>query len=70
MNGSACTRIVCRGAAARLGAHSGFSDLNELAGGIRSAMKEAAQAARRLDVYPGVRRDLRRQYRLDWRGWE
>ena len=47
-----------------------LSDLNELAGGIRSAMKEAAQAARRLDVYPGVRRDLRRQYRLDWRGWE
>ena len=47
-----------------------LSDLNELADGIRSAMKEAAQAARRLDVYPGVRRDLRRQYRLDWRGWE
>ena len=47
-----------------------LSDLNELADGIRSVMKEAAQAARRLDVYPGVRRDLRRQYRLDWRGWE
>ncbi len=47
-----------------------LSDLNELADGIRSAMKEAEQAARRLDVYPGVRRDLRRQYRLDWRGWE
>ena len=47
-----------------------LSDLNELADGIRSAMKEAELAARRLDVYPGVRRDLRRQYRLDWRGWE
>ncbi len=47
-----------------------LSDVNELADGIRSAMKEVDQAARRLDVYPGVRRDLRRQYRLDWRGWK
>ena len=47
-----------------------LGDLNEMAGRVRAAMKEAEEAARRLGVYPGVRRDLRRRYRLDWRGWE
>jgi S1-C subfamily serine protease len=37
---------------------------------IRAALAEAGEAARREGVYPGVMRDLRRQHRLEWRGWE
>ncbi len=37
---------------------------------IRAAMAQAGEAARRQGVYPGVMRDLRRQQRLEWRGWD
>jgi hypothetical protein len=37
---------------------------------IRSAIDQAAEAARRSGVYPGVMRDLRRRHRLDWTGWD
>ena len=37
---------------------------------IRTALVEAAETGRRHGVYPGVMRDLRRQHRLDWAGWE
>jgi S1-C subfamily serine protease len=37
---------------------------------FRAEMRRAAEAARRQGVYPGVMRDLRRQHRLDWQGWE
>jgi S1-C subfamily serine protease len=37
---------------------------------FRGEMTRAAEAARRQDVYPGVMRDLRRQHRLEWQGWE
>ena len=37
---------------------------------FRAEMTRAAEAARRQDVYPGVMRDLRRQHRLEWQGWE
>ena len=30
----------------------------------------AEEAARQADIYPGVRRDLRRKYRLDYAGWD
>jgi S1-C subfamily serine protease len=40
------------------------------ADGIRGALAEAGEAARRQGVYPGVMRDLRRQHRLGWRGWD
>ena len=33
-------------------------------------MVSADEAARTASVYPGVRRDLRRKYKLDWDGWE
>jgi hypothetical protein len=37
---------------------------------VRSAMTAADELARRAEVYPGVRRDIRRRYKLDWTGWE
>jgi len=37
---------------------------------IRGVIGQAGEAARRQGVYPGVMRDLRRQHRLEWRGWE
>ena len=37
---------------------------------IRGQMDEAADTARHAGVYPGVMRDLRRRYRLDWDGWD
>jgi hypothetical protein len=37
---------------------------------IRSALMTAAEVARRQGVYPGVMRDLRRQHRMAWAGWE
>lgn len=47
-----------------------LSDVSQVAGGIRQAMVSADEAARTASVYPGVRRDLRRKYKLDWDGWE
>jgi S1-C subfamily serine protease len=47
-----------------------LSDVNQVASGIRQAMVSADEAARTASVYPGVRRDLRRKYKLDWDGWE
>jgi S1-C subfamily serine protease len=46
------------------------SDITQIAGGIRAAMVSADEAARTASVYPGVRRDLRRKYKLDWDGWD
>jgi S1-C subfamily serine protease len=37
---------------------------------IKNTLDQAAEIARRSGVYPGVMRDLRRRYRLDWSGWE
>ena len=37
---------------------------------IKNTLDQAAEIGRRSGVYPGVMRDLRRRYRLDWRGWE
>ncbi|OFW00408.1 MAG: hypothetical protein A3I61_04705 [Acidobacteria bacterium RIFCSPLOWO2_02_FULL_68_18] len=37
---------------------------------VRQELTQAAEAARRQGVYPGVMRGLRRQHRLDWPGWE
>ena len=36
---------------------------------VRDEMTQAAEAARRQGVYPGVMRDIRRQYRMEWGGW-
>ena len=37
---------------------------------IHATMAKASEGARRVGVYPGTMRDLRRKYRLDWDGWE
>ena len=37
---------------------------------IRATLAKATEAARAAGVYPGVVRDLRRKYRLEWRGWD
>jgi hypothetical protein len=34
------------------------------------AMAQTSEAARRAGVYPGVMRETRRKYRLDWTGWD
>jgi hypothetical protein len=36
---------------------------------LKNTVDQAAEVARRSGVYPGVMRDLRRRYRLDWTGW-
>ena len=36
---------------------------------IRDELVKAGEAARRNGVFPGVTRDLRRQHKLDWTGW-
>jgi S1-C subfamily serine protease len=37
---------------------------------IKSEVDKAAEAARQAGVYPGVLRDLRRRYRMQWSGWD
>jgi hypothetical protein len=37
---------------------------------IRDEMIKAGETARRSGVFPGVARDLRRQHKLDWTGWD
>ncbi|HXV63420.1 MAG TPA: hypothetical protein VEK15_22155 [Vicinamibacteria bacterium] len=37
---------------------------------VRRAMRELLEDARRERILPGVIRDLRRKYRLEWSGWE
>ena len=37
---------------------------------VRAEVATATEAARRQGVYPGVMRDLRRQHRMEWPGWE
>jgi len=45
-------------------------DLQAAADRVRSAMQQLEESARRADIYPGVRRDIRRKYSLDWDGWD
>ena len=37
---------------------------------IRAELAKAAEFARRQGVFPGVMRDLRREHRMEWPGWE
>ena len=52
------------------GCQSAFGDIQRTADGIRDAVVAAGEAARQADVYPGLRRDLLRRYRLDYPGWD
>ncbi len=47
-----------------------LSDIRQRAAAIERAVIDADEAARRADVYPGVRRETRRKYRLDYEGWD
>jgi S1-C subfamily serine protease len=37
---------------------------------VKAEMDKAAEGARQAGVYPGVLRDLRRQHRMQWNGWD
>ena len=37
---------------------------------VKAEMDKGAEAARQAGVYPGVLRDLRRQHRMQWSGWD
>ena len=37
---------------------------------IKAEVEKASEAARQRGVYPGVMRDLRRQHRMNWIGWD
>jgi S1-C subfamily serine protease len=47
-----------------------LGDIMQIANGIRGSMTAADEAARAASVYPGVKRDVRRKYKLDWDGWD
>ena len=47
-----------------------FADFGRQAAEVASGVIAAEEMARQADVYPGVRRDSRRRYRLDYPGWE
>jgi hypothetical protein len=44
--------------------------LRSNAGPIMAQIQQANEAARRDGVFPGVLRDLRRKYRMNWKGWD
>jgi S1-C subfamily serine protease len=47
-----------------------FSNFVADANAIKANIAAAEEAARKGDVFPGVRRDLRQKYRLDYAGWD
>jgi hypothetical protein len=47
-----------------------FDDIKAEANQIRDAVLAADEAARRADVYPGIRRAARRTHRLDYSDWD
>ncbi len=47
-----------------------LEDVTSIANSVRISMTSADETARSASVIPGVRRDLRRKYKLDWAGWE
>jgi hypothetical protein len=52
------------------GCTSAFGDIRRAADNIRDSVVAAGEAARQTDMYPGLRRDLLRRYRLDYPGWD
>ena len=49
---------------------SWMNTLQQNASVVRGQVVEATEAGRRNGVFPGVMRDLRHRYRLQWSGWE
>jgi hypothetical protein len=56
--------------AAQIDCQGWLESLRSNAMTIRTTLDQAAEVARRSGVYPGVLRDLRRQHRMDWSGWD
>ncbi len=52
------------------GCNRWFADFRRQASEVAAGVIAAEELARQADVYPGVRRDLRRRYRVDYPGWE
>jgi S1-C subfamily serine protease len=52
------------------GHESKVIEMRQAADQLRDQFREVEEQARRADVFPGARRDLRQRYRLDYRGWE
>jgi S1-C subfamily serine protease len=52
------------------GCGSWLADFRRHADVVREAVIAAEEAARRADVYPGTRREIRRRHRLDYAGWD
>ena len=52
------------------GCGSWLTDFRRHADVVREGVVAAEEAARRADVYPGLRRDIRRRHRLDYSGWD
>ncbi len=51
------------------GCEAAFADIKGFAGRIQDAVRAADEAARRADVYPGMRRGILQKYRLDYERW-
>jgi hypothetical protein len=47
-----------------------FGDIRTEAFTIKNTIEGMEEEARKADIYPGTRRDLRRKYRLDYSGWD
>jgi hypothetical protein len=47
-----------------------YADLRQTAEKLRDELRDVEDQARRADVFPGTRRDLRQQFRLEHRGWD
>jgi len=58
------------GGAIAPGCSEWLADLRHRAQALDRLERDADEAARRADVYPGTRRDIRRRYRLDFDGWD
>ncbi|HJV47835.1 MAG TPA: trypsin-like peptidase domain-containing protein [Geothrix sp.] len=52
------------------GYESKLSEVRQAADQLRDQSRQVEEQARRADVFPGTRRDLRQRYHLDDRGWE
>jgi S1-C subfamily serine protease len=46
------------------------SDIVTLGARVAAGMEQAGEAARRAGVYPGIAREIRVKYRMDWPGWD
>jgi hypothetical protein len=52
------------------GCGASFNDVRNDASTIKNTLDAAEEAARKADIIPGVRRDLRHKYHLDYPGWD